>query len=655
MRKRSKKQSKQSAATVGPAGPAATLFPSDALDFALAFMRPLLGDDVVVPGRKVRLSEEFLCSLEERLPTEPRRPAARVESGSLLDREHCVLMLDHSVLPDLSSQGGAGGHARAEAGAKNGVPLHLASTGAGYAAVAGAGEASAGATGKATAGDEEGPALSRGLSLCIEIKPKSGGGGGGAGDRATKRAAAGASAEAEGGAAAPLLPPACRFCMHQVVKAVEGKKGSSWQEAAAAWKSGTLASSAVLEGWASQLSHYCPCDFFSGCLQRCQRAIYAAACSPQNNFRLFLEGEPAFSSEILLADKSRGKGDERKESSKGETSSSSNSSIEALEEFLAGHEHLPARATADTMASKRDSKSSSDSTPRASFLCAVAAAAFCNSGLLPRLKAAQQLDAAAGGSEGAWDAFKAIATEVEMAAAVGSVLEDGDAAVESYAAKAHLVEQWLCQQLHPGAASPTSPSSPTAETATAAATSSATALALQQYMLAATAKDCSLMLAFKVRPLESAEQAVLFLQQHEMERKTAASSAAAKEGGAVGDAHPSRHRGAAVLVRTQDEAGTPSYSIFDATAHTDAAAGSAAGDSKAASSPSPPPAPVLSFFSISFSVAVVDLDPKPLNRIPRYWQLERDLQSCYEQLGYALLDAAGKKCGSAPLAREESE
>ncbi|CAG0885457.1 unnamed protein product [Cyprideis torosa] len=68
----------------------------------------------------------------------------------------------------------------------------------------------------------------------------------------------------------------CRFCLRQYSK--------------------------VMRGIVPAISPYCPLDLFSGCPQRMELALLALMEQPQNNFRIFRNGETVFSEDTVSAD-----------------------------------------------------------------------------------------------------------------------------------------------------------------------------------------------------------------------------------------------------------------------------------------------------------------------------------------------------------------
>jgi len=66
----------------------------------------------------------------------------------------------------------------------------------------------------------------------------------------------------------PFKSKTCRYCMHQILKLMEGK--------------------------ATSQSDYCPLDLFSGDSNRIRKALHSLFSQPQNNLKLFLDGQLLF-------------------------------------------------------------------------------------------------------------------------------------------------------------------------------------------------------------------------------------------------------------------------------------------------------------------------------------------------------------------------
>ncbi|XP_014670079.1 PREDICTED: inositol-pentakisphosphate 2-kinase-like [Priapulus caudatus] len=95
------------------------------------------------------------------------------------------------------------------------------------------------------------------VSLCVEIKPKCG-------------------FRPSNTRLYPIKKSVCRYCMHQVTKLKDEQIG--------------------------RLSAYCPLDLFSGVLSRTRRAIRALFEDPQNNLRVFYAREQVFGDKLRDTD-----------------------------------------------------------------------------------------------------------------------------------------------------------------------------------------------------------------------------------------------------------------------------------------------------------------------------------------------------------------
>ena len=102
--------------------------------------------------------------------------------------------------------------------------------------------------------------------FCAEIKPKSG---------------------VLGWAAGGTPHPACRYCMHQVAKAA----------AKAGLVVGGDRTPPALQSAAGALSSYCPLQLYSGKRGVVRHAVGCLLGDPQNNFRLFVDGQLLFNCE----------------------------------------------------------------------------------------------------------------------------------------------------------------------------------------------------------------------------------------------------------------------------------------------------------------------------------------------------------------------
>jgi hypothetical protein len=282
-----------------------TLFPSDPLDFARTVMRPLLGPEYVVPGIALEVPPAFLAALDEQLASAPGRPLKR-------SADRLLLLPPVSPPPTL----------HAETAAPHGVSSvvlmldHSRLTG--------------------LLGGQSG--LRRFRDVCVEIKPKSGVG---------ASAPSAAAEEGEGHAGrppAPLVSRTCRFCTHQVTKALEAAEHARPACAcrqpppppspSASLPPPPLAPplcAPCLSAAAHAVSGYCPLDLYSHEPGRVTRALSALLASPQNNFRVFLDGAPVFTSESTAAEGGEGRG----------TTEALSASLAHLNDALAGLPGLP--------------------------------------------------------------------------------------------------------------------------------------------------------------------------------------------------------------------------------------------------------------------------------------------------------------------------
>lgn len=181
------------------------VFPADALHFSRTVIRPLVGDQFVIPGTPVPVTAAFLRTMQQRVCDATTRPAARTGEVDV-QQQSVVVMWDQTVIP----------HVR------------------GYS-----------------------PASA---SFCAEIKPKWG-----------LLPQPGATRDAGDDPRAAV----CRYCMHQRLKMRAGK--------------------------VALRSDYCPIDLFSDDPARQRRALRSLTRVPQNNFRLFCGGAPAFTAESVPA------------------------------------------------------------------------------------------------------------------------------------------------------------------------------------------------------------------------------------------------------------------------------------------------------------------------------------------------------------------
>lgn len=664
---------KTSSAPRDAAAKALELLPHDPLDFATKIMRPLVGHQYVVPGTRVLLPRTILQGFQKallRLTESGARPGHRSADRLDVDCGFGVLMLDHSMVPSSTSS--------------------------------------------SSPTSPRGICDSDSIDLCVEIKPKAG---------VLPPTATRSSDSSSSGCSAGALPaeseslsrspqPTCRYCQHQILKALEAS-GSA--------ESAPVSGSLVTE-LASTLSHYCPLDLYSGEPLRVLRALRALVCCPQNNFRLFAGGQPVFTHETAANYRSRSRasrcetsrseashgapfagaaagagasarsgshgGGEWSESSESCESWSPEACVAHLEEVLerilppAYAPHLPsglalATGPASGLVSKIDSSTSSCSVtspgssedgshglhgestslplalPRhCSLIVRVLAAILCKDGLLRSLAAAQSLDDC--GADAAHAAFQRAAAIAAIAAAAAADAptphaggSDGPASAASCTAGA------VGLSAVPAKATDAKATAEAVERACATAVAAAEAgggealdatqreLAaagrlLSRFMLAASAKDCSILIAFRLRlpadgsaagiggpqavggavvPSAAAESAVASGPGVDV------SGSAGSSASLLGDDHPGRNSGSVTI------------ELGGASAATAEPGGAAAHGTAVA-------------VSASYSLAVVDLDPKPLARVPQYAALDRRIRDAFALHGDAIFKAAGKTCGA---------
>ena len=377
------------------------------------------------------------------------------------------------------------------------------------------------------------------VDLCIELKPKAG-----------------------------LPPPplksgeavaACRFCMHQALKALESVR----PDVAADESDIASLSDADVTAAAALLSHYCPLRLYSENASECRDAILAMMAAPQNNFRLFVGGRLAFGAETL-------------EHCKGEGEGVGVAPADALEMVLNG---------LTSFSSTRGGGASS-----CDALASIVSSILRHDGILGTLKRVQAEGEGSEGAQGAWRDYKRVTDSIYPPAADDDQNKCADeppaddgavrpsaAEVKRYASFAPQVEAVLAKAI---AAAGDNDDKAFAEQAAR----------LRAYMIGATAKDCLLMIALRLRPQQ---------QQHQSssEQDANCDSIAAAEGDAT----------------------TRSVSIL---------------------LPNSPAS-----LQVTYRVSVVDLDPKPLARIPHYARLESLLRRTQRAFGEALFSRAGKACG----------
>lgn len=515
----------------------AQLLPHDPLHFSTGPIRQLIGEQYIVPGTVVALSQSFLEQLNTRLLANPLRPEHRratqleVHGGG-----YAVLMVDHSLLYD---DGDAHSHPAA-------VPART--------------------------------------HFCVELKPKCG----------LLQARSGSSAAGGATTTAAGLPPCCRFCAHQLAKALDacdiplsavpaacdGSGGAAAAAAAAlaaspeAAAAGPQAPVDAATAVSRHVSHYCPLNLFATHdASAMVAALLGATLTPQNNFRLFANGAPVFTA----ATAGWAAGDAAAAVLPA-TWASLEAALAACPEFASatgdssdgdGGDAPDSLLTTPAVAAIVRAAGGRRPPPRVLSLCRLLAGMLQSDGVLDALAAAQSLDKH--GAAYIWRTYKQIADGVaagidgdgtcgssSSTPATGCDAPASKAEMKRYAACAGSVEAALAQAAAAASAGPAG-----------AASDAAT---VRDFMLATTAKDCSVLLTFRQRPL------------------------------------PATHRAPAA-----------------------ANASSSSSSSVVA--------------SWNSAVAVVDVDPKPLSRVPHYALLDRELEGVYAAAGH-LLDAAEKVCGA---------
>lgn len=391
-------------------------------------------------------------------------------------------------------------------------------------------------------------------------------------------------------------PTLCRFCAHQALKAVEE------EEAAAAPTGGASTFDAAAA--ARRLSHYCPLRLYAADNDPASMAaaVGAMMAAPQNNFRLFDgAGALVYGAETIEAQQAHAAAGQ-----------APGHATRELRRVLARLFHDGGLIAAPRVSVANDGGADSGSDHHLPALLAhVIAAVLRDDGVLTALRGVQDAYEGPGGAADAWADYRAVADRLLRAEGGGAVVVPVDdnsgaaypspAAVKAYASLAPRVEAALAAALHGGGGGDGANS---ADAATAAA-----AVRLGRFMVATTAKDASLMLALRITaaaPHVQGDQAAVADDSN----NTKCSS-----GGDGGD-DMSAPRSVRVELRTALPGGAPT--------------------SRAA------------VLDVAYSVAVVDLDPKPLARVPHYARLEAQLAAVDAQpgssTGRAVLAAGGKVC-----------
>lgn len=619
------------------------LLPHDPLTFVSQEMCPIIGPQYVVPGRKVAMSPAQLAAFQACLDSMNRagsRPYHRHDDRLDVSCGYGVLMLDHGVLPP--SGGVEGAHAA--------MPL---------------------------------PAE---RSFCVEIKPKCGVL---LPDDGTVSASA--HATATGSAASRGARSTCRYCMHQVVKALETEDARAAAPVAAPAGSGSIVTdskhaeapaSARLARAAAHASQYCPLDLYSRDAARVERALSALVRCPQNNFRLFVDGVPVFTHESAanykgplvpeIGGASRGAADEcagdkaaAGSAGRGCASStctprtdvhghpvwSSEECVRHLAEELqaAAFMSSPWTGVHETSSSGSECACTAASPTTASLpppvqaLVRVLGSILQRDRLLDVLAAAQARDTV--GIEAVARAFSAVASllpdsDGPVATLEGKLKEKvvAEAVERACAARCHAVDgdSGGVESVRP---TPVDDASSPASSAVSAGGAEPDDLVLtasrqlQDFMRAASAKDCSVLITFALTP-DAAGAAAAAVSP------PAASTDRALEstGFTLGDEHLRRNRGSFLLPCRGCAAEAAAVQRSGALPGSSACSGAGSGDGVGHLG--------AQLWRVQYSVAVVDLDPKPLARIPQYLRQDREIRAVFRESGEALFALAGKRCGA---------
>jgi hypothetical protein len=420
-----------------------------------------------------------------------------------------------------------------------------------------------------------------GPSLCIELKPK-------------------CALPAPGS-------PACRYCMHQVQKGVEAVAGDNEEARRDIVRGNAMAVAAA----AAHVSGYCPLDLYSGEPARVAKALWAMADSPQNNFRLFVDGNLAYASELLPA---------AAVLTDSESPRRTCTCVEATPRCQLGAciaRFVPQLATVPTVpldgvAAEHvpvTRKANADAAhPSVSTLLGILTQVLLDDGVLASLQVAQAVHGPGDGlspvpaacgqfrvdnaTGRAWQTYLRHAGERGGADAPST-----NAEVKRLAAAAPAVEASLvagAQLSHESAAD-------------------GDAAFLRAYLAAATAKDCSVMVACRLATWHAAGGS-------NPVPAPAASGGGAGDAAGEGPAHWAR----SLPLPAQTAVGSVASPAPGGAAESPPAARGAV-----VTGPATTPHPT----HVVYSVAVVDLDPKPLARVPHYAALEAGLAATFMRAG----------------------
>jgi hypothetical protein len=160
------------------------------------------------------------------------------------------------------------------------------------------------------------------------------------------------------------------------------------------------------------------------------------------------------------------------------------------------------------------------------------------------------------------------------------------------------------------------------------------------FLTSACAKDCSLMVAFRVSSASAATvlDAPRWLSSggvHESRSHASSVGFSLSSDTAASLSHGTLVLPLQLAKEEQPEASDPPDSLCGTVT---------------AEPASPPPRAAASITLVHYSVAVVDLDPKPLSRIPHYVQLDDEISRAWEAVGPAVFAALGRPPMCVPLA-----
>ena len=571
-------------------GMSSTLLPRDALDFAESVMRPRLGASHVIPGIRLPVPHSYLCAIAAAVAADPRRPQRRHADAVDVGAHYALLMVDHSMV---------------------------------------------------TVADGVDAAVAGSVCYAVELKPKSGVP---PGDKA----------------------PACRFCAHQILKALEAE----------GWSSTSLSGTSerelesLVERAASRISHYCPMDLYAAVTtrdghSRVRRALRALMQSPQNNLRLFIDGAVAYTADDVEG-----------------TSSPERRFAEAILQRLPAQREqcdmqVPLMNADDTTARSVEGvaevcRSAAISTIQ---LSSVAGTALSTVNIAPELMISiltgilvadsvlarlVSTQGAGAGVDDAWRTYQSIADDVVRRGQVNAVASvnapdetTGASQLVTYASVAPEVEAVLVRCL---AADTNGDDVNHAFTVdhgrTLGGCSTSAAARLRDFMISATAKDASVLVAFQVNltstvearenggglPIRAATDSEVSIEMSGVSPPLAATVSTGTDASASILEPPLQSLMYRLLPHEP-------WAELDA----DGAPGASPKTSSLQQDRRDPILHRLSMLRlvVTYSVAIVDLDPKPLARVPHYADLERRIVSlCESNLGRRVAIAADKSCAA---------